>query len=94
MNCFSSSTESPNITTDQSVLLAFKANINDPRNILAANWSQLGKSLVPCSARHRKQYLSGVFTRGINWRKVIKVYKTHKWTRHACFLPGLSHYGL
>ncbi|KAL4271160.1 hypothetical protein GQ457_13G004640 [Hibiscus cannabinus] len=56
INCFSSSIESPNITTDQSALLAFKANIEDPRNILAANWSMSASVCdwigVGCGSKH------------------------------------------
>ncbi|XP_021288731.1 receptor kinase-like protein Xa21 [Herrania umbratica] len=57
-NCFSLSMESANITTDELALLAFKANVHDPQNLLAANWS-ISTSVcnwigVSCGSKHQR----------------------------------------
>ncbi|XP_022717799.1 putative receptor-like protein kinase At3g47110 [Durio zibethinus] len=48
--------ESPNITIDQFALLALKANVHDPQNLLATNWS-ISTSVcnwigVSCGSKH------------------------------------------
>ncbi|XVF18542.1 hypothetical protein REPUB_Repub11eG0031400 [Reevesia pubescens] len=58
INCFSLSMESPNITTDQLALLAFKAKVHEPQNLLATNWS-ISTSVcnwigVSCGSKHRR----------------------------------------
>ncbi|KAK9016537.1 hypothetical protein V6N11_079033 [Hibiscus sabdariffa] len=53
------STNSPNIPTDQSTLLAFKSHItHDPHNFLATNWSSSTSVCnwigVTCGSRHHR----------------------------------------
>ncbi|OMO92554.1 hypothetical protein COLO4_17490 [Corchorus olitorius] len=50
--------ESPNITTDQLALLAFKANVHDSQNLLTANWSSTTSVCnwigVSCGSKHQR----------------------------------------
>ncbi|KAE8680083.1 putative Leucine-rich repeat protein kinase family protein [Hibiscus syriacus] len=56
LNCYSLSIESPDITTDRLALLALKTYIEDPQNLLTANWSMTASVCdwigVTCGSKH------------------------------------------